>query len=165
MEAWEGGGSLDVPASGGRARRLEQDLTDAPRGPEWPGLAWPPGLQRQRRGSGSGSGGPARGGDREPLEPGGLCRNREEEQAWLADDAGREGRPGKHVRAAGPEPGPPPFFAGLTGEEDPGQAGPAGGKGVAEPADDPRMVTREPGWDRGDPGTDGVPDRAVSDQI
>ena len=117
-----------------------------------------PGLRKWEWRAGAGRGQGAAGA-------GGLCRNREEEQAWLSDDAGREGRPGKHVRAAGPEPGPPPFSAGLTGEEDAGRAGPAGGKGVAEPADDPQMVTREPGWGRGDPGTVGVPDRAVSDQI
>lgn len=108
---------------------------------------------------------PARGGDRERWSPGGLCRNREEEQAWLANDVGREGRPGKHVRAAGPEPGPPPFSSGLIGEENTGQAGPAGGKGVVEPGDGPQMGTREPGWGKADPGTDRVPDRAVSGQI
>lgn len=140
MEAWEGGGSLDVLASGGRAQRLGQDLIDAPGGRN--GRAWP-GLRGSSAGAQEvGVERPARGGDRERWSPGGLCRNREEEQAWLADDAGREGRPGKHVRAAGPEPGPPPFSAGLIGEEDAGQAGPAGGKGVVEPADGPQIGTR-----------------------
>lgn len=92
MEAWEGGGSLDVLASGGRAQRLGQDLTDAPRGPERPGLAWPPGLQRRGSGSGSGAAGAGRGQGR--WSPGGLCHQSEEEQAWLADDVGR-GRGGR----------------------------------------------------------------------
>lgn len=106
MEAWEEVGSLDVLASGGRAQEAGTGLDGRALGPERPGLAW-------LRGSSAGAQEvgverPARGGDRERWSPGGLCRNREEEQAWLADDVGAEGRPGKHVRAAGPEPGPPP---------------------------------------------------------
>lgn len=56
-----------------------------------------------------------------------VCRNREEEQAWLPD-AGREGVAGKAREGSGAGTGPPPFFGGLTGEEDAGtgQAQPVG---------------------------------------
>lgn len=100
-----------------------------PRGPS--GRAWP-GLQGSSAGlrkwewsepacgAGTGSSGSR-----------GSCRNRGRGTGLAAPMQGGRGRPGKHVRAAGPEPGLLPSSEAWPGGED--CRGRLGGKGAAEP--------------------------------
>lgn len=106
-------GSPDVLSSVGHDF---PSLAAGPTCPRGPGAAGP-GLQ------GSSAGlrkwewrEPAGGGGRELWEQRPACRNRDRGRGTglAASTQGGRGWPGKHVRAAGPEPGPPPFFSSLA---------------------------------------------------
>lgn len=124
-----GGSNLPSPGPG-----TGLGLT-CPRGPS--GRAWP-GLQgssaRLRKwewskpafGAGTGSSGSR-----------GSCRNRGRGTGLAAPMQGGRGRPGKHVRAAGPEPGLLPSSEAWPGGED--GRGRLGGEGAAERVDNAQM--------------------------
>lgn len=99
-------GGLDVPGSGGSSVPSSGAGTGlgltCPWGPERPGLAWPPGLQRRAQEVGVEQ--PAAGRGQGALGAGAAVAIGKRNRLGCPMQGGR-GWPGKHVRAAGPELG------------------------------------------------------------
>lgn len=93
-------------------RAWDRARADVPPGAERPGLAWPPGLQRQAQEVGVEQAG-LRGGDRELWEQRQLSQSGKRNRLGCPD-AGREGAAGKAREGSRAGTGPPPFFGSLA---------------------------------------------------